>query len=174
MNRFDYCLGFVLRPDIEGGYSNRKADRGGPTNRGVTQKTYDTYRKRAGLSLRDVRLITHDEVVGIYRTMFWGPVKAGVLPPPLDLYVFDMAVNSGPGRAAKTLQNILGVGADGAIGPVTIGALQEEVAAGRLPELCRNYLSARLEFYDEIVAGDPTQAENLNGWENRIEHLRNA
>lgn len=174
MNRFDYALAFVTQAHIEGGYSDRKADRGGATNHGVTQKTYDEFRKNAGLSLRSVKLITSDEVAGIYRTMYWNAAKCGVLPPPLDLYVFDMAVNSGPRRAVKTLQSLLGVGADGALGPVSIAALQEDVAAGRLPELCNNYLAARLDFYDEIVANDPTQKENINGWRNRIEHLRNA
>jgi hypothetical protein len=105
-----------------------------------------------------------------------------VLPPPLDLYVFDFAVNSGPGRAVKTLQGLLGVAADGDIGPVTIDALQEEVAAGLLPELCNNYLAARLDFVLDVADGPDDildmatdeQAVFLQGWRNRIEHLRNA
>ena len=174
MNRFDYCLAFVTSPQIEGGESNHSADRGGHTNHGITHKTYDQYRKNAGLHLRPVTFITDDEVKAIYRTMYWNVVKAGVLQPPLDLYVFDAAVNHGPGRAAKLLQRALGVNADGAIGPVTIGALQEEVAAGQLPELCRNFLAIRLEFYDQIVENDPSQKAFIRGWENRIEYLRNA
>ncbi len=178
MNRFDYCLAWVTQPRIEGGYSDGKGrnrnDRGGPTNRGVTQKTYDQFRKDSGLSLRDVKLITDDEVKAVYRTMYWAVAKCGVLPPPLDLYVFDGAVNMGPGRAAKILQGVLGVGADGVIGPVTISALQEEVAAGQLDELCNNYLAARLDFYTELAEDDPTQLAFINGWQNRIEHLRNA
>lgn len=176
MNRFDYCLAFVLAR--EGGYSDGKGknknDRGGPTNRGVTQKRYDEFRKDAGLAPRSVQHITTDEIYAFYRLRYWNKVKAGVLPAPLDLYVFDAAVNHGPGRAAKLLQQALGVNADGAIGPVTIGALQEEVAAGQLPELCRNFLAIRLEFYDQIVENDPTQLDFIDGWQNRIEHLRNA
>ena len=72
------------------------------------------------------------------------------------------------------MQRALGVGDDGVIGPVTIGALQEEVAAGQLPELARNFLAIRLSFYAQIVDNDPSQAVFLAGWENRIEHLRNA
>lgn len=180
MNRFDYCLAFVLR--AEGGYSNREADRGGPTNAGVTQKTYDEYRKNAGLSLRSVKLITADEITGVYRTKFWNVAKCGVLPAPLDLYVFDFAVNSGPSRAAKMLQRLLGVATDGDIGPVTIDALQEETAAGLLPELCNNYLAARLDFVLDVADGPDDildmatdeQAVFLQGWRNRIEHLRLA
>ncbi len=174
VNRFDYCLKFVTQPQIEGGYSDHKADRGGATNHGVTQKTYDTFRRNAGLSLRSVRQITDDEVAAIYRTMYWNVAKCGLLPEPLDLYVFDAAVNHGPGRAAKLLQQALGVAVDGAIGPVTIDALQEELAAGQLQELCHNFLAIRLEFYDQIVDNDPSQKVFLAGWENRIEHLRLA
>jgi lysozyme family protein len=178
VNRFDYSLGFILQPHIEGGYSDgtgkNRNDRGGPTNYGVTQKTYDQFRRESGLSLRDVKLITMDEVKAVYRTMYWAVAKCGILPPPLDLYVFDGAVNMGPRRAAKILQSVLGVGADGIIGPVTIDALQEEVAAGRLDELCSNYLAARLDFYDELAEDDPTQRDFIAGWTNRIEHLRNA
>ena len=172
MNRFDHCLRFVLYR--EGGLSDHSADRGGRTNCGVTQKTYDTYRRNAGLSLRDVAKITFDEVEGLYRTMFWNVAKCGVLPQPLDLYVFDAAVNHGPGRAVKLLQRALGVGDDGIVGPVTIDALQEEVAAGQLPDLARNFLAIRLSFYEQIVDNDPSQEVFLAGWENRIEHLRNA
>ncbi len=185
MNRFDYCLAWVTQPHIEGGYSDGKGknrnDRGGPTNRGVTQKTYDRFRKDSGLSTRDVKNITSDEVKAVYRTMYWGAAKCGVLPAPLDLYVFDGAIQHGPARAIKILQAVLGVGSDGDFGPVSIDALQEEIAAGLLPELCRNYLAARADLYLDIADGpndilepDDPQAVFLNGWRNRLEHLRNA
>jgi lysozyme family protein len=35
------------------------------------------------------------------------------------MMVFDMAVNSGPARAVRTLQGCLGVTSDGAFGPLT-------------------------------------------------------
>ncbi len=174
MNRFDYCLAFVTGPDIEGGLSNHKADRGGLTNHGVTQKTYNEYRKNAGLSPRSVTGITSDEVTAIYRTKYWNVAKCGVMPAPLDLYVFDAAVNHGPARAVKLLQRALGEDDDGQVGPVTVGALQEEVAAGQLPELCRNYLATRQDFYDQIIENDPSQQVFANGWSNRLEHLRRA
>ena len=39
----------------------------------------------------------------------------------VDLMVFDMAVNSGPGRAGKILQRVVGATVDGGIGPQTLG-----------------------------------------------------
>jgi hypothetical protein len=47
----------------------------------------------------------------------------------LGLALFDFAVNSGVARAAKTLQAILGVKRDGMVGPITLRALGEHVAA---------------------------------------------
>ena len=44
------------------------------------------------------------------------------MPPGLDLAVFDLAVHSGPLRAVRLLQAVLGVEADGIVGPVTLGA----------------------------------------------------
>lgn len=172
MNRFDYCLKFVL--EREGGYSDHKNDNGGPTNHGITHKTYDQYRKNSGLHLRPVTFITSDEVTAIYRTMYWVPAKCGLLPDPLDLYVFDAAVNHGPGRAVKLLQRALGVADDGLLGPKTIGALHEEIQAGQLAELARNFLAIRQEFYDQIIDNDPSQKVFAKGWGNRLEHLRLA
>ncbi len=172
MTRFEYCLKFVL--GVEGGYSDHKSDRGGATNFGITQKTYDRFRKDSGLSLRPVKSITTDEVQSIYKTMYWVVAKCGLLPEPLDLYVFDSAVNHEPARAVKLLQRALGVDDDGVIGPKTIEALHEEIQAGQLPELCRNFLAIRQDFYDDIVENDPTQEVFAKGWENRLEHLRLA
>ena len=39
--------------------------------------------------------------------------------------MFDWAVNSGVGRSARTLQKIIGVTADGGIGPQTLAAVAE-------------------------------------------------
>lgn len=172
MNRFDYCLRFVL--DREGGYSDHKSDRGGATNFGITQKTYDASRQEAGVLTRPVFSITANEVTAIYRLRYWNVAKCGLLAEPLDLYVFDSAVQHGPARAVKLLQRALGVADDGQLGPKTIGALHEEIAAGQLPELCRNFLAIRQDFYDDIVDADPTQQKFAEGWSNRLDHLRLA
>jgi len=48
------------------------------------------------------------------------------LPGGLDLAVFDFAVNSGPARAVKTLQRIVGVPADGVMGAMTLDAVRRQ------------------------------------------------
>ena len=54
-SRFDASLPFILR--WEGGFVDHPADRGGATNKGVTQRVYDAWRARQGQAPRSVRLI---------------------------------------------------------------------------------------------------------------------
>lgn len=152
----------------EGGYVNHPADRGGATNRGVTQLTYDTYRRIHGLPIQDVRQLTEEEVQAIYSKGYWQTTSCDHLPWPVNLVVFDCAVNSGPLRAAKMLQQELGVVADGAIGPKTLAA----VAAVDPIQLATRYLDRRDEFYGAIVKGNPSQSVFLKGWLNRTSRLR--
>ena len=47
MITFQRILPYLLQD--EGGYVNDPADRGGATNKGVIQRTYDAYRKGKGM-----------------------------------------------------------------------------------------------------------------------------
>jgi len=169
VNRFDACLAAVTK--LEGGTSNHPADKGGLTMAGVTQATYDAYRRRKGLPPRPVTQSTRTERADIYRSQYWTPVRGDALPPPLDLVIFDMAVNSGPERAIKTLQRVLGVTPDGVFGNQTLRALQEDAAAGQVDHLVSQVLELREEFYRGIVARDASQKVFLAGWLNRLDDL---
>ena len=83
----------------EGQYSRHPKDPGGATMRGVTQATYDAWRKRHGHMPQDVRKITTAELEAIYKRDYWDRCKCDDLPSGVDLAVFDCAVNSGPVRA---------------------------------------------------------------------------
>lgn len=54
-DRYQASLKIVLVH--EGGYVNHPKDPGGATNKGVTQRVYDGYRKRNGLPARSVKFI---------------------------------------------------------------------------------------------------------------------
>lgn len=96
------CLGVVLV--YEGGYSNNPRDPGGATMRGVTQRTYDAFRKRRGLPIQAVRNISDADLAQIYREEYWNTIAADTLPPGVDLATFDSAVNSGPAQATRWLK----------------------------------------------------------------------
>ena len=90
--------------------------------RGVTQKVYDAWREAKGKPHQDVRLIGDGELKDLYRERYWGPGHCGDLPVRLGVVHFDWCVNHGVSGALMTLQQALGVAADGVWGPKTAAA----------------------------------------------------
>ncbi|MBL0406333.1 glycoside hydrolase family 108 protein [Microvirga aerilata] len=142
-SRFDLSLALVLRH--EGGFVRHPRDPGGATNLGITRQTLSRARGRSA-SVDDVRHLTQEEAASIYRRFYWDAVLADELPPGLDLAVFDFAVHSGPAKAARTLQGLLGVQADGVVGPVTLEAARQADAGDAIRRLTR----ARLGFLSRL------------------------
>lgn len=133
----------------EGGYVDHPLDPGGATNMGITRRTLAASRTISPwrkLPKSEVRNLTRREAGRIYRTRYWDAIAGDLLPSGIDYAVFDYAVNSGPSRAAKALQQILGVPADGVIGPVSIGAVIAKNSAETIHEL----LHRRRQFLQRL------------------------
>ncbi|WP_024849249.1 putative peptidoglycan-binding domain-containing protein, partial [Aminobacter sp. J41] len=82
---------------------------------------------------------------------------------------FDFAVNSGPARAAKYLQAVLGVAQDGRVGPQTIAAAEKANARDVIDALCDN----RLAFLKRIKNNGKLMWETFGkGWSRRVEDVR--
>lgn len=170
MSRFDTCLRFVLQ--WEGGFANDPLDRGGATNKGITQSTYDKWCRKYGRQPQSVEFISDDEVAAIYKEQYWREAHCDALPDGLDAFAFDSAVQHSPRRAIKFIQRALGIEDDGVIGPKSAMAIREEVEAGRSEELIYDCLSIRQSYYDAIVAHDSSQSRFHRGWMNRLKALR--
>jgi lysozyme family protein len=112
----------------EGGKVDDPRDPGGRTAYGVTQATYDAWRKKQNMPTVDVFTISQADVAAIYRQEYWDRISGDDLPAGVDFAVFDYAVNSGVSRAAKALQGVVGTAQDGQIGPATIAATKAYVA----------------------------------------------
>ena len=119
---FEECMARLL--EHEGGYVWHAQDPGGETNFGVTRAVYEQY---VGRQVMDGEMegLTHDDVYPIYKENYWDAVRGDDLPSGVDWSTFDWAVNSGKSRASKALQRIVGVEADGGIGPMTLQAVAE-------------------------------------------------
>lgn len=158
--RFDTALAEILRH--EGGYVDHPSDPGGATNRGVTLGTLSDWLGRPATKT-EVRALTVADVAPIYRARYWNAVKADDLSPGVDLMVFDLAVNSGPSRAAKFLQEVVGATADGVIGPATVAKANAmnpaDVIAG---------MRARRERFYRGLATFPTFGK---GWMRRLDDV---
>ena len=97
---FDKCMEMLLHH--EGGFVNHPSDPGGMTNLGVTKSTWDHF-YGDDIDEERMRNITVDDVKPLYKTNYWDRCRCGDLPSGVDWAVFDWAVNSGPGRAAKAV-----------------------------------------------------------------------
>ena len=144
---FDKSLKMILHH--EGGYVNHPRDPGGETNLGVTKRVYEEWG-----GTKDMRDLTQEDVAPIYEKNYWGRAKCDHLPSGLDLAVFDWAVNSGVGRAAKKLQTMIGTEADGGIGPNTLRTLDEYIEHHGIEETLRNYKAIRQKFYESLSTFD--------------------
>jgi lysozyme family protein len=125
----------------EGGFVNNPNDPGGATNKGITQRVYDGYRRKKSLPLQSVALMSDVECWEIYEEQYWNPIIGDELPSGLDYALYDFAVNSGPSRAVRFLQEILGVTVDGIMGNATLGAIASYDACGLVNQLCEKRLT---------------------------------
>ena len=162
-SNFQAALDHVLKS--EGGYVNNPKDPGGMTNLGCTKGVWEEFVGHP-VSEADMRALTPASVAPLYKRKYWDKVSGDDLPSGLDYAVFDAAINSGPGRAAKWLQEVVGVTADGAIGKGTLAA----VAAHDTQKLIAQYNDKRLQFLESL----PTFSTFGKGWSNRVSSVQST
>lgn len=150
----------------EGGYVNAKTDRGGPTKFGITHKTLAAHRGVKSVTAAQVKAMTLAEAVAIYRKSYWTQSGGDVLPVGLDYAAFDFGVNSGPSRAVKTLQGVVGAAQDGKVGPATLAAVR--AYPGGIVKLIRDYCAARMAFLRSLTNAKTGFPANGRGWTIRV------
>lgn len=162
----------------EGGYVDHTADRGGPTKYGITRKTLTAWRGR-DVTARDVEDLSEDEARDIYRSEYI--IRPGfdrIDNPALRAQVIDAGVHHGPGWAARRLQEVAGVAADGVVGPITLRAVNFAAKLGPTSPgrstgfaeaggLAAGFAARRIRKLARIVANDPSQLPFLIGWIDR-------
>lgn len=146
----------------EGGCQNWANDKGnwfqgrrGWTCMGIVPATW--YRHRNGLAKglpTDVKQ-AHDFdparfkqiATEIYKRDYFIPGGCHKLAHPASTVCFDIAVNSGPGTSRRFLKS----------------------ATGTPLQQAESLIDQHHQFYQTIVARDPSQAVFLNGWNNRTQ-----
>lgn len=162
-SNYEKALAAVLHH--EGGFVNNPADPGGMTNLGCTKATWESWVGHP-VTEKAMRNLQAADVAPLYKQKYWDKVRGDELPAGVDYVVFDCAINSGPGRAAKLLQECAGVVADGALGPVTMKA----VAAMPAAELVKRFAQKRLAFLQAL----PTWDTFGKGWGRRVAEVEAA
>ena len=175
-DRFAVCVARVV--DIEGGFVNNPADRGGATKAGISLAFLNDRRDDPWLhsligtaipTPETVAALDRTEIAAIYRRYFWDANLCGAMPAPLDGAVFDQCVNGGGATLLQRTLNLFYHGAlaeTGKIGGATLDVLTRAlrdpaVGVGRLLTSYRTLAERR---YREIVGRDKSQARFLAGW----------
>lgn len=165
----------------EGGFSHHPADRGGPTNFGITEAV-----ARANGYAGDMRRLPRTLAESIYRRLYWerpGYAFIAESAPKIAAELFDTGVNMGPATATGFLQRALNalnrnqkdypdLKVDRVIGAKTLGALKAFIALrGKAGEkvLLKALDALQGERYLALAESRPANEAFLYGWlANRI------
>ena len=162
-DNFEQCLALVLKS--EGGFVNNPKDPGGMTNLGVTKAVWENWVGNP-VTEAEMRALGPQDVAPLYKANYWDKISGDSLPLGIDYATFDMAVNSGVSRAAKTLQQVLGVAQDGQVGEATISACE----AANPREIATGVCEKRLAFLQSL----PTYGTFGRGWSSRVASVEKA
>ena len=118
--------------------------------------------KKASVSLYNSNII---ELVKVfYKDQFWDKLRLDEVEYEIvckEMFLF--AVNAGLKIAIKTAQRVLGITADGIIGPQTLKALNNF----NPEDFDVMYDEYEIRYYEEIIARNPKFKIYAKGWRNR-------
>ncbi len=141
------------------------------SNYGVTGPVLAAYRGVKSLSASDMKNLTLGEAVAIARKLYFDEPNFDLLPwNPAVASAVDMGWGAGPVAAVKILQRVVGVPADGRIGPVTVAAVAR-AAERDLTALANEYVAGRYVYYEKVIAAQPVKAKYRKGWRNRTNYF---
>jgi len=165
---FRKALKFVLK--WEGGYTPPQPGDPNPTNYGIIQRVYDSWRKEKGLPTRSVKEITMQEVEQIYWERYWLPAKCELVKSlPAKMVLFDTCVNMGLGGMTTLLRKTLNKLGYPSTGELT--KLIEQVNKIDPLKFAQVFLEERRARYRAIAQNNPAKARFLKGWLNRVNDL---
>ncbi len=168
----DQQLDAILKREAWPTYTNRAADRGGPTKGGITLNTLIAFRGRPQ-TITDLHALSEADARTIYRRRYLDPWEF-VADDDLFAVVVDYAVTSWHDDPARAVQSALGLTVDGVVGPKTRAAMRTaDPAALRL-----RVIGYRVRHMVDLALNDPKlkrliaghsdlQLLNLRGWVNR-------
>lgn len=149
------------------GWSCDPLDSGGATMCGVTLAAYRAYRRRHSLATptkATLRGIVYDEWLDVLREGYWQRWRAdGIASQEVAEMLVDYVWASGI-VGVKRPQRLLGVRADGIVGPATLAAVASREPGALLARLTDD----RLRWVEDIVRRRPAQRKWLRGWRRRI------
>jgi lysozyme family protein len=165
------AIEFVLRQEDSTLSGKVTTDKGGRTRFGIAERyhpelvTSGFYSQPAPVALAAAQRI--------YAVQYWNPIQGGLVT---SQYVADrllsFCVNLGIHESIKLVQGILNASGaklhpDGNPGPATIAAINAATTNNEAAFIAA-WRAALIAFYQRVVALDPSQANYLQGWLNRV------
>jgi lysozyme family protein len=92
MSSSNFPRAFEIVIGAEGGYVNDPNDPGGETKYGISKRVYPN---------EDIPNLTLDHAKDLYHRDYWLPAGCDALAYPMDVIVFDTAVNQGVSVATQ-------------------------------------------------------------------------
>lgn len=163
---------FILQ--WEGGFVNDPDDLGGATNMGVTIGTWRQvgYDKDGDgkIDVNDLKLLTKEDVIKrVLKPHYWDRWQADKINNQSVANILVDWVWASGVHGIKKPQTLLGVKADGIVGPKTLQAINDYPNQKELFEKIR---AIRIQFIDDICKARPTNNKFKKGWLNRINALK--
>lgn len=163
----DFKAALLVTLAHEGGYalSARPDDPGGATYAGISRVNHPTW---AGWALVD-RGVTRGArlealVEEFYLLHFWDPIHGDEIQDQrIATSLLDYAVNVGLRTGVRHLQSLLGVKADGVVGPITIAALN----LADVSVLVRMFALEKIRHYVRLCDRSAALRVFLLGWVRR-------
>ena len=119
----------------------------------------------------EIKALTRDGAIHLYRTYFWEPRKLSAIQlPKTAAKVFDAEVNMGATQGVRLLQRALLLQCDGVLGPVTADAVNRE----NDEDLYRKFVKQAADRYQRIHDNQVTEFgqgvadRNLSEWLARL------
>lgn len=148
----------------EGTFVNHPLDKGGCTNSGITIGTYRAYFGKTK-TCNDLKKMSENEWGYIFKTGYWNKWKADLINnQSIANLLVDWVWGSGS-YGIKYPQQVLGVTADGVVGPKTLAAINNYP---NQKELFEKLWNRRKKHFEDIVKKNPNQKVFLKGWLRRI------
>lgn len=168
------CAGMSIEQKFEQakktGWANDPDDPGGATQCGVTIGTYKGWCKKNGLyvpSAAQLRKIPFAHWLAIFRSLFWDLCRADDIQcTPVAWLLVDWVWASGP-KVIKEFQKLLGVKADGKIGPITLAAANNTDG----DKLFGALMKERHAYISRCIIRNPKLRKYENGWRKRINRI---
>jgi len=160
----------ILSPFIfsfEGGFSNHPNDSGGPTNKGITLKTWLNFgrdiNQDGSIDVEDLKLISEADASAILRK-YWDKCMGDRIQSQAVANLLVSWYWGSGGIAIKKLQELLGVVVDGIMGPKTLRALNRADPVS----LFYDYKLMKQIYLKEICMRNPKNKVFLRGWLRRL------